>query len=252
HQDNAWVHMCPTPMAKFNEFHYKLLPHPAYSPDLTPYDYFVFPEEMITDKFFFKDHDELLVTRANKSNVMVVVFLYKDYASLFTNVPIELATENIVKRWDYIASTAILLNQFLIVVRFVMNSTFFSFNNNFYKQIFGTFIGSPLFPCSGVFLNFYSNHPLCHKTGVIMGTVDRIILLSNNGYPLQLICFTIHNRLNIALKMNSKLVYSIPNTLKNYIKKGNDLLDFFSHQDVVYKIYCENCNASYMGQTKRK
>ncbi|KAG5324969.1 SETMR methyltransferase, partial [Acromyrmex heyeri] len=30
-------------MAKFNEFHYELLPHPAYSPDLAPCDYFLFP-----------------------------------------------------------------------------------------------------------------------------------------------------------------------------------------------------------------
>ena len=29
--------------AKFNEFHYELLPHPAYLPDLAPCDYFLFP-----------------------------------------------------------------------------------------------------------------------------------------------------------------------------------------------------------------
>ncbi|KAG5312872.1 SETMR methyltransferase, partial [Acromyrmex insinuator] len=34
HQDNARVHTCLTPMAKFNEFRYELLLHPAYSPDL--------------------------------------------------------------------------------------------------------------------------------------------------------------------------------------------------------------------------
>ncbi|KAG5323089.1 SETMR methyltransferase, partial [Pseudoatta argentina] len=43
HQDNARVHTCPAPMAKFNEFRYELLPHPAYSPDLAPCDYFLFP-----------------------------------------------------------------------------------------------------------------------------------------------------------------------------------------------------------------
>ncbi|KAG5342730.1 SETMR methyltransferase, partial [Acromyrmex heyeri] len=42
-QDNAWVHTCPAPMAKFNEFRYELLSHPAYSPDLAPCDYFLFP-----------------------------------------------------------------------------------------------------------------------------------------------------------------------------------------------------------------
>ncbi|KYQ49483.1 hypothetical protein ALC60_11449 [Trachymyrmex zeteki] len=43
HQDNVQVHTCPAPMAKFNEFRYELLPHPAYSPDLAPCDYFLFP-----------------------------------------------------------------------------------------------------------------------------------------------------------------------------------------------------------------
>ena len=32
----------PAPMAKFNEFHYELLPHPTYSPDLAHCDYFLF------------------------------------------------------------------------------------------------------------------------------------------------------------------------------------------------------------------
>jgi len=41
HQDNARVHTAP--MAKFNEFRYELLPHSSYSPDLTPCDYFLFP-----------------------------------------------------------------------------------------------------------------------------------------------------------------------------------------------------------------
>jgi len=30
-------------MTKFNEFRYELLPHSAYSPDLDPCDYFLFP-----------------------------------------------------------------------------------------------------------------------------------------------------------------------------------------------------------------
>ena len=30
------VHTCPAPMAKFNEFRYKLFPHPTYSLDLVP------------------------------------------------------------------------------------------------------------------------------------------------------------------------------------------------------------------------
>ncbi|KAG5320103.1 SETMR methyltransferase, partial [Acromyrmex heyeri] len=43
HQDNARVYTCPVSMTKFNEFRYELFPHPAYSPDLAPCDYFLFP-----------------------------------------------------------------------------------------------------------------------------------------------------------------------------------------------------------------
>ena len=44
HQNNARArHTCSAPMAKFNEFRYELLSHSAYSPDLVPCDYFLFP-----------------------------------------------------------------------------------------------------------------------------------------------------------------------------------------------------------------
>jgi len=43
YQDNARVYTCSAPMAKFNEFRYELLPHPAYLPDLVPCNYFLFP-----------------------------------------------------------------------------------------------------------------------------------------------------------------------------------------------------------------
>ncbi|KAG5331214.1 SETMR methyltransferase, partial [Acromyrmex charruanus] len=45
------IHTCPAAMAKFNEFRYELLPHPAYSPDLASCDYFLFSnEEMVRRK----------------------------------------------------------------------------------------------------------------------------------------------------------------------------------------------------------
>lgn len=45
HQENARVHTCSAHMAKFHEFGgYELRPHPPYSPDLAPSDYFLFPK----------------------------------------------------------------------------------------------------------------------------------------------------------------------------------------------------------------
>ncbi|GBO99393.1 Histone-lysine N-methyltransferase SETMAR [Eumeta japonica] len=37
------VHTCLVTMAKIHELRYELLPHPAYSPDLVPCDYYLFP-----------------------------------------------------------------------------------------------------------------------------------------------------------------------------------------------------------------
>ncbi|KAG5347133.1 SETMR methyltransferase, partial [Acromyrmex charruanus] len=53
HQDNARVHTCSAPMAKFNEFRYELLPHPAYSPDLLIAETETYFEEL--DKSYYSD-----------------------------------------------------------------------------------------------------------------------------------------------------------------------------------------------------
>jgi len=46
--------------------------------------------------------------------------------------------------------------------------------------------------------------------------------------------------------------HSILNTLKTYIKRGKDVLEVLSHQDIVYKIKRNNCEATYIRQTKRQ
>jgi len=42
------------------------------------------------------------------------------------------------------------------------------------------------------------------------------------------------------------------NTLKKFFNFGKDPLYSSSHNDVVYKISCQNCEATYVGQTKRQ
>lgn len=44
HQDNAPAHKCAVAMAKLYELRYELVPHPPYSPDLAPSDYYLFPD----------------------------------------------------------------------------------------------------------------------------------------------------------------------------------------------------------------
>jgi len=70
-----------------------------------------------------------------------------DIVALFTNIHIELAIKSLNTRWEKIkGGTMIPKGKFLIAVRMVLDSTFFTFNRKFYKQKFGTPMGSPLSP----------------------------------------------------------------------------------------------------------
>jgi len=40
-------------------------------------------------------------------------------------------------------------------------------------------------------------------------------------------------------------------SLQKHITRGEDILDYMSHQEVVYKISCHDCDATYVRQTKR-
>ena len=48
HQDNAPCHKSMKTMAKLNELGFELLPHPPYSPDLAPSDYWLFADRKTT------------------------------------------------------------------------------------------------------------------------------------------------------------------------------------------------------------
>ena len=55
HQDNAPCHKSLATMAKLNELSFELLPHPPYSPDLAPSDYYLFIDlkTMLQGKRFY-------------------------------------------------------------------------------------------------------------------------------------------------------------------------------------------------------
>ena len=53
--------MCVIYMAKFHKLRYELLPHPPYSPDIAPSDYFLFPnlKKWLGGKRFYSN-DEII------------------------------------------------------------------------------------------------------------------------------------------------------------------------------------------------
>jgi len=79
------------------------------------------------------------------NNSVILVFL--DAISLFTNIFFYLVITGIKKRWNFIQQcTNIPEKEFISIIKFILLSTFFTFNDIIYKQIFGTPMGSPLSP----------------------------------------------------------------------------------------------------------
>jgi len=67
--------------------------------------------------------------------------------SLFTNLPKELILNGIENRWNDIKNnTKLSLTQFLDVIEFLLTSACFTFNGNYFDQIHGSPMGSPLSP----------------------------------------------------------------------------------------------------------
>lgn len=97
--------------------------------------------------FFVKDSFELHNVLAGLELNSGFILASLDVVSLFTNVPIELACASVSRRWQYIKiHTKINEHEFINAIKFVMSSTYFTFNNIIYKQIFGSPMGSPLSP----------------------------------------------------------------------------------------------------------
>ena len=77
HQDNARLHTCVVSMAKFHELCSELLPHPTYSPDLAPSDYFLFPnlKKWLGGKRFYSNDEIISQTNAYFEDLETSYFL---------------------------------------------------------------------------------------------------------------------------------------------------------------------------------
>lgn len=66
HHDNAPAHSSRIVAAKLHELHYELLPHPPYSPDLAPCDFFLFPnmKTWLGGKKFSSNEEVIVETEA--------------------------------------------------------------------------------------------------------------------------------------------------------------------------------------------
>jgi len=63
----------------------------------------------------------------------------------------------------------------------------------------------------------------------------------------------ISEKISSSIDKNEYLTgYRILNKLTGFIKRHKDVNELETNNNIVYKIFCNNCNASYVGQTKRQ
>lgn len=97
------------------------------------------------NNFYVKDpwqFKEFIAKQKIPTNFILVSF---DVSSLFTNIPTDLVIKCIKKQWDKIKPfTTLPLHEFINGVELCLSTTYFKFENDFYSQIFGTAMGSPI------------------------------------------------------------------------------------------------------------
>ncbi|KAG5321378.1 IPYR pyrophosphatase, partial [Pseudoatta argentina] len=88
-------------------------------------------------------------------------------------------------------------------------------------------------------------------------------LIKQEGSPSEIECTNVTvegSPFKITTEAAQKILDKAPEPVEpqpvepigSFIKRGKDKLNFLSNQNVVYKISCDDCEASYVGQTKRR
>lgn len=101
----------------------------------------------IKSKYSIKDSFEF-VEYINKITLPPCYVLVSfDVVSLFTNIPMDLVMHDIIENWDNISKhTNINLDMFLEITEFCITSSYFRFRDKYFRQVFGSAMGSPLSP----------------------------------------------------------------------------------------------------------
>ena len=88
HQDNAPCYKSMKTMVKLNELSFELFPHPLYSPDLAPWDYWLFADlkKMLQRKIFDSNEEVIAETE--------IYFKSKDESFYKKGI------KNLEKRWN--------------------------------------------------------------------------------------------------------------------------------------------------------
>jgi hypothetical protein len=178
-----------------------------------------------------------------------------DAVSLFTNIPLSLVTASIELHWPLIEqNTSIPKNEFITLINLLYNNCYFSFNNNYYHQIYGSPMGSPLSPIvAQIVLDDLLDDvlkSLDKKPVFIEKYVDDLILLLdknyinstldafNNYYPSLQFTMEIENNNSIPF-LDIKIIRSYNKLIFDWYTKptfSGRFLNWFSNHNQKQKI----------------
>lgn len=208
------------------------------------------------NEYFIKDSFAFSQFINEKQLPIGYVIVSLDVVSLFSNIPINLVLNSIEKRWDTISSYCnIAYEKFIEIIEFIFNTTYFTFDDIFYKQTLGTPMGATVSPIVAQYvmddllevcipkLNFqlpfikkYVDDIIC---AVPEGSTDEILNVFNSyNNHLQ---FTIENETNNRVPfLDTQLIRRPDNTiiLDWYIKPTSSgrYMNYNSHHTEKMKI----------------
>lgn len=107
----------------------------------------------IDNEYYIKDSFQFSSLMNNRQIPANYVLVSLDVVSLFSNIPLYLAIRCIEKKWESINTHCnIDKATFLELIKFVFDNTYFSYNNQFYKQILGTPMGGQCSPIIALYV----------------------------------------------------------------------------------------------------
>lgn len=178
-----------------------------------------------------------------------------DVIALYTNIPKELVLQGIEKRWNEIArNTKLSLTQFLYAIEFVLISTCFVFNEQYYEQIFGSPMGSPLSPILAdmvmndlesscrLLLDFEINTFYRYVDDVFViiprEKLNDILNVFNKYYPRLQFTYELENENSLSF-LDVKVIRQGSDLLTNWYHKpmfSGRCINYYSSHSLQYKI----------------
>lgn len=163
----------------------------------------------VKDEYYVKNSFQFLQSITNIVLPEGYILVSLDVISLFTNVPIDLVVECIKENWDLLDNGSFTLDKVLQLFNFVVNNSYFNFENIFYQQISGLAMGNCLSPiCSDIVMSKLQNtciNKLSFKVPFFCRYVDDIITAvpENKVDEILAIFNSFHHKLQFTIEIEN-------------------------------------------------